>query len=236
MKKNAMLKIAAVVLCAVLLTTCAISTTFAKYVSNTSELGNAASARVAKWTVNVAVAAKDGGAFKTTYDYTPTGGVATTVVDAETKVVAPGTKVENAITITTSGLSEVAYKIYGELEVTLGEGWKDENGDAYCPLVFNVTSRDSASGEFTALESDLDYSELNEWLASTFAANADAATVIQPSTTGSYQEYAISWEWPFESGKDAADTALGNAAAAGDITISFTGTLTAAQYGGDFAI
>ena len=47
MKKNAMLKIAAVLLVAVLLTTCAISSTFAKYVS--SYESTAETARVAKW-------------------------------------------------------------------------------------------------------------------------------------------------------------------------------------------
>ena len=48
MKKNAMLKIAAILLVAVLLTTCAISTTFAKYVTNTADYAPS-EARVAKW-------------------------------------------------------------------------------------------------------------------------------------------------------------------------------------------
>ena len=50
MKKNRMMRVASALLVAVLLTTCAISGTFAKYV--TTESGSDF-ARVAKWGVNV---------------------------------------------------------------------------------------------------------------------------------------------------------------------------------------
>ena len=52
MKKNAMLKIAAILMVAVLLTTCAISSTFAKYVTSDSYSDTA---RVAKWGITLTV-------------------------------------------------------------------------------------------------------------------------------------------------------------------------------------
>ena len=51
MKKNKMMRIASVLLVAVLLSTCAISSTFAKY---TTEFTGTSTAKVATWSVNVA--------------------------------------------------------------------------------------------------------------------------------------------------------------------------------------
>ena len=50
MKKNTMMRIASVLMVAVLLSTCAISSTFAKYVSSDSATDTA---RIAKWGVEV---------------------------------------------------------------------------------------------------------------------------------------------------------------------------------------
>lgn len=50
MKKNVMMRIASVLLIAVLISTCGISGTYAKYISSAS---NSATARVAKWAFNV---------------------------------------------------------------------------------------------------------------------------------------------------------------------------------------
>ena len=61
MKKNTMMRIASVLMVAVLLSTCAISSTFAKYVSSASA-GD--TARIAKWGVEVTAT---GNAFKVEY-------------------------------------------------------------------------------------------------------------------------------------------------------------------------
>lgn len=111
MKKNKMMRIASVLLVAVLLSTCAISGTFAKYV--TSDSGSD-TARVAKWGVEISLA-DDLGAFLPKYetDETGTGAyVGTHTVaclnDAE-DLVAPGTKGSMSFTIT--GTPEVATRI-----------------------------------------------------------------------------------------------------------------------------
>ena len=82
MKKNKMMRIASVLLVAVILTTCAISGTFAKYV--TSENGSD-SARVAKFGVEVTA---NGSTFATEYDTDDTnvvGTIAKSVVSSDTK-------------------------------------------------------------------------------------------------------------------------------------------------------
>ena len=115
MKKNKMMRIASVLLVAVLLSTCAISGTFAKYV--TSDSGSD-TARVAKWGVEISLA-DDLGAFLPKYetDETGTGAyVGTHTVaclnDAE-DLVAPGTKGSMSFTIIFStlcaSLSSVGY-------------------------------------------------------------------------------------------------------------------------------
>jgi len=63
MKKNMMMRVASALLVAVLLSTCAISGTFAKYTTSDSDFE---SARVAKWGVTITLEV-DNTAFNTTY-------------------------------------------------------------------------------------------------------------------------------------------------------------------------
>jgi len=63
MKKNVMMRVASALLVAVLMTTCAISGTFAKYTTSKTDSD---SARVAKWGVSVDVVGAS--AFNTNYD------------------------------------------------------------------------------------------------------------------------------------------------------------------------
>ena len=112
MKKNKIMRIASVLLVAVLISTCAISGTFAKYVTKAS---GADKARVAKWGILVGVEGDH--LFETTYatdDTTYTGADSVVAAykvldfDAEDmdRDVAPGTK--GAITATVVGTPEVA--------------------------------------------------------------------------------------------------------------------------------
>ena len=95
MKKNKMMRIASVLLVAVLMSTCAISGTFAKYVT---EAAGSDSARVAKWDVKLEDATMTNtftfDLFNTVYDSDGTSveqDVANKLNDGKT-VIAPGTK------------------------------------------------------------------------------------------------------------------------------------------------
>ena len=106
MKKNVMMRVASALLVAVLMTTCAISGTFAKY--TTTNTGSDL-ARVAKWgfgTSEIQVDMFDG-------NYNE-GKVA-----ADTNVVAPGTSKTATITFApTGGNPEVAYTFTAEVKIT----------------------------------------------------------------------------------------------------------------------
>ncbi|MBP5239468.1 MAG: hypothetical protein J6Z15_02625 [Oscillospiraceae bacterium] len=111
MKKNTMMRIASVLLVAALISACAISGTFAKYVTKTSGTDTA---RVAKWGIVMELTAPDVFAkeYETSAEHkdgeTAYAGLA---VKAEEKVVAPGTdssEVGDTITANISGKPEVA--------------------------------------------------------------------------------------------------------------------------------
>lgn len=232
MKKNKMMRLASVLLVAVLLSTCAISGTFAKYVTSDAKTSTA---KVAKFGVTVAASSdlfgakyavkEDTDKTAISYDYS---------VESSNKkdtLVAPGT--EGSLTkVKITGTPEVAVRVTNEANVDLGENWKVED-TYYCPLVItvggtsyygmNYTSVDNFE---TAVKTAIDNTKIE------YAPNTNLAT--------EYPDYAlsISWKWDFEKGVVAdlndkndnlMDTALGNAAAEGtgvEISISVTTTVT----------
>ena len=225
MMKNKMMRIASVLLVAVLLSTCAISGTFAKYVTSKESTDTA---RVAKFGVDLAVTVD--GAFATEYDADTTANdkhgvaIAKTVVaaaDDQDNLVAPGTKGDLMASATIAGTPEVAVNVKQEATLVL-TGWEVE-GTYYCPLVITVDgvefygmSYTSAAEFIAAVEAALD-SDVN------YAPNTDLT-----------DSHSVTWEWAFEGtdGKqtDVKDTALGDyAAKTGDITISFTYKVTVTQ-------
>ena len=116
MKKNRTLKLASGLLILCLITTCAISTTLAKYTTG----GSAAdTARVAKWGVEVSAS---GTMFGTAYqDTIVKNGDANATVQSNfnpsylANVVAPGTKNETGIQIKIFGQPEVAFNLSAEV-------------------------------------------------------------------------------------------------------------------------
>ena len=134
MKKNAMLKIAAILMVAVLLTTCAISSTFAKYTTSDNDT---ATARVAKFGVTIETSIQN--LFLNNYDVDLVAGDQTgdNSVAASAKAVAPGTANSMALTGSVSGTPEVAVRVSTAAELTL-TGWKDASNNEYMPLVFTV--------------------------------------------------------------------------------------------------
>lgn len=215
MKKITTMRIASILLIAVLMTTCAISGTFAKYV--TSDNGTD-SARVAKWGVKVEIA-NDLNLFGESYVKDTDVNITNTVQVDTTggNLVAPGTK--NSITFTISGTPEVAVDVAVVMNVRsdvviprgtdIGQGNPNDADETqvnelaadYTPVVFTLKKGDGttvATGTLTQIEAYL------ERLSAQYGPN-----------TKLDETYTLSWEWAFEGEgvNDAADTYLGNVAA-----------------------
>ena len=223
MKKNRMMRLASVLLVAVLMTTCTISGTFAKYVTSA---GSSDSARVAKFGVTITA---NGKTFAEAYD-TENEKVASTVVSAtydtdDTHLVAPGTSGDMAKMVL-SGTPEVDVKVTYVGTFDLSDNWVDSNGDYYCPLEITI------KGETTETVKGLNYSSVTAFedavkakidgYSKTYQANTDL------STKGS-ESLGISWTWAFEGNDDVKDTFLGDQAAAGNaatVILSVVTTVT----------
>ena len=225
MMKNKMMRIASVLLVAVLLSTCAISGTFAKYVTSKESTDTA---RVAKFGVDLAVTVD--GAFATEYDADTTANdehgvaIAKTVVASsadQDNLVAPGTEGDLMASAAIAGTPEVAVNVKQEATLVL-TGW-EVNGTYYCPLVITVDG-----AEFYGMN----YTSAAEFIAAVEAA-LDSDVNYAPNTDLT-ESHSVTWAWAFEGtdGKqtDELDTALGNyAAKTGDIEISFTYEITVTQ-------
>ena len=232
MKKNAMLKIAAILMVAVLLTTCAISSTFAKYTTSDKD---AATARVAKFGVDVTVGLED--LFKTNYDGTVDSNDTGLDVQFDSKVgdpskisvsdvVAPGTKTEAYATISATGTPEVDVKITYSAKVNLVNWSYDKDGSdtEYCPLVFTVNGKElKVNGTDLNGDTIADVEALETAIEEAVAAkivnveaNTDLSTKLQEKEGEAFKyNLEIGWSWAFESGHDVEDTALGDNAATG---------------------
>ncbi len=231
MKKNAMLKIAAILLVAVLLTTCAISTTFAKYVTAGPTFNE--TARVAKW--GVEFAANDAALFLDTY------GTNLVISDDDALVVAPGTSNSKAIGAAITGAPEVAFQLTATATVAL-EGWTVTDGTAkfYCPVVFTVGSETIDGNTYDdagELADDLEAAIAKALLGNNDDADYDedtATATLKVYPTGTAVELAIptvnlGWSWA-QSVNDNYDTQLGDLAANGtDSTILISYNMNAEQ-------
>lgn len=218
MKKNTMMRLAAVMLMCVLLTTSVVGGTFAKYVTSDWEQDKA---RVAKWGVAVDVEADT--AFATAYgkDDSATSIAQTVVSSNSDKLLAPGTK-GTLCTAYITGKPEVAVHIKKTPTLVL-TGWTTNGTDYYCPLVITVDGTPFYG---------LSYSSAAEFMAAVEGA-LRAEYEVGPNTDLTvYNE--VEWSWAFE-GSDSKqtnekDTALGNRAHnTGDITIDFKYEITVTQ-------
>lgn len=183
MNKNKLMRMACALLVVTLLSTCVISGTFAKYVSQTN---GDDSVVVAKWSIvysengqeegtQIAVSSK---ASKPEVDFNLFNTILDSNGQAETDVVAnkiaPGTK--GSFSFTIQNASEVTAAV--SVAVT-------ETNSSNIPLVFTM-------GETTA-------DSLEELL-------KDLGTIAMNTT----KTYTVQWEWPFErKNGDASDTDLG---------------------------
>lgn len=223
MKKNMMLRTASVLLIAVLMSTCAISGTFAKYV--TSGTGSD-TARVAKFGVEITANGSTFAGEYATDDPGVSGTIAKSVVTSgdNMDLVAPGTS-GNMASMTLSGTPEVAVKVSYVADFALSDNWTVEGGKFYCPLKICV---EGTYVDGLTFDNKADFEAAVEALikgwTKSYAPGTDLSTVDDDSVS-------VSWEWPFSTSEenDAKDTWLGNQAAAGNpatVTLTITTTVT----------
>lgn len=236
------MRVAGLLLALVLVTSCFVGGTFARYVTSD---GGTDEARVAKFGVKVTAT---GDVFAEEYDAKDPKVegydgkvIAKSVISSDKtkheKVVAPGTSKKDALTVSVTGTPEVAVKVEYQAHVTLHNdtnktecNWKDENNKYYCPLVITVNGTpfkgldyDSATAFEAAVEGAING----------LTKNYPAGTVLDQSGS---KGVAISWEWPFEATdkeskqSDVNDTWLGDKAAEGKAaTVGIMVTTTVTQ-------
>ena len=222
MRKNKFMRAASGLLVAVLLTTCVISGTFAKY---TTKSEGSDTARVAKWGFkeDSTLVLKD--LFKTSYEDTTNG----ETVKSNTKVIAPGT----------SGSAQFGFKYVGDTAATAPEvayTFKvDTNGSSCADSIQKnksiVWSLDDE--ECTATEGKTSWQVLIdkiEALDGNVANNKYAAGNLPTAFNNSTSKdnlHTVSWKWEYSNNNDVNDTGMGNADKLDEVTLKIT--ITAEQ-------
>lgn len=223
-KKNWAMRAAVLLFALVLISSCFVGGTFAKYVTSA---GGSETARVAKFGVYINATT---GMFSKEYaknDTSFTLNANTVVSSDESNLVAPGTS-QNMAEFGLTGTPEVAVRVSYDLKKFELTNWTTDGKDEYCPLVFTVNGTEIKMDDTNTTVAKLQEAVIaavngyhKEYPANTNLAN----------TTDDNLE--ISWRWDFHTSdaNDVKDTALGNRAAAnvadaGKIDIELTATVT----------
>lgn len=240
MKKNVMMRLASFLLVAVLISTSAISGTYAKYVTKETGSDNA---RVAKW--GVVIEADSFGMFKTDYETTDTtttftGKYSVSAAEGDRdNLLAPGTSGSFA-DIAITGTPEVAVDVAIVADVKVEGDWIVD-GNFYCPVTITVGTEkicgldyDSAENFAAAIKAKIDGKSAQ------YAPNTDLGALYN-ATIPNPTNLDLAWAWAFEGAGQSAtadgpdgqtdkkDTVLGDKAAAGDLTISIGVAITVTQ-------
>lgn len=226
MKKNVMMRVAAMLLVCVLASTCGISGTFAKYVTDGSSNDTA---RVAKFGVVVTGTVDDANQmFSKEYAKTDLSYTESAVTVASTvNVVAPGTD-GNFSNFAVTGTPEVAVRItYAVTEFSLTNWVLKDGTTEYCPIVIYIN-------DVPYYINGVDIKTVDELEAAVISAIQNTTNDYAPGTNLSVvdNDLRISWAWAFEGGvgqTDIKDTELGDRAADGEeikITLNVTCTVT----------
>lgn len=250
MKKNKIMRIASVLLIVTLLSTCAISGTFAKYVVTGEAEGYA---RVAKWGVTVTVEGEVASREYATDDdtFAPVNGSNAVTVKARDLVVAPGTGSTddaNYIEATVTGKPEVATRFQLFLdennftEICLPAGtyrdWTSADPDDtftieedYKPVLLTLSfERDGRQvGPFTGTVQDI-IDALND-----IGGRDDLSADFVPGSNV-FAKIRLTWAWPFEVGADAPELAgdcTNDATTIRDKADTFLGNAIAVELGQD---
>lgn len=227
MKKNVMMRVAAVLLVCVLASTCGISGTFAKYVTDGTSTDTA---RVAKFGVEVTGSNDIFNKWYTTHDTSLTSaeqaivGANSVVSSNADNLLAPGTNGHLA-NFGITGTPEVAVRVTYALTSWTATGWTTTGTDVYFPIIFTVNGTDYYIG---------DTESIADFMTRVQNAIAESTEVYAAGTDLSTQyntDLSVSWRWNFEGGSwayqtDAKDTVLGNA---GTAIFSMTITATVEQ-------
>lgn len=222
MRKNKMMRAASVLLVAVMLTTCAISGTFAKYTTKASGFD---SARVAKWGVTVTA---NGTTFAK--EYTTTDRSASTIINSvasSDKVLAPGTS-GDMVSATISGTPEVAVKVTYSATLTL-TNWNGAENVEYCPIVFTVNNVTYGTNDTAATIKSQNVSDLITAVQNAIADYSKTYKAGDDLSSKSGDALSVSWSWTFENNNDTKDTYLGNQAVNGtaaEISLTVITTVT----------
>lgn len=239
MKKNLMMRAASVLLVAVMLTTCAISGTFAKYVTSDNASDTA---RVAKFGVEVTATGTlfDKNYLKADSGNGPAGAVVdpaqlTVVSSNSDKLVAPGTKNTDGITFELTGTPEVDVRVdivvtqadgtdatleeiflkatTGETlpNMTTGNGEdKFENASDYYPVKFTLVQTKNGGASSTLVNGGR--LSAVETALEGLSANFDANTDL--AGVNGVGTLKLTWEWDFDASGvgtyDKQDTLLGD--------------------------
>ena len=220
MKKNKMMRIASVLLVAVLLSTCAISGTFAKYVTTADAQD---SARVARWGVTLTVT-NDSIFFSDSY--TSNNGITVNTSSIGTNLVAPGTSSsENGGTtrFVVAGTPEVAVEITAQInqltakDVYLKAGTYSDLTtesttdtftlqDDYYPIKWTLQMIDNQDITTTVVDGEK-LSDIIAYFTTFTSQNTNVAPNTNLATT-----FILDWEWSDFENNNAADTLLGQLA------------------------
>lgn len=213
MKKNRILRLASALLVLTLLTTCAISGTFAKYTTSTS---GSDKARVAYWGFDQA-ASTTIDLFDTIYENVKS--------ENNDNVIAPGTEKTSTFafgydTNTKANAPEVAYTLKVDATVTGSYNALDAN-DSFkwtlkAPSATTTTEYDTVDALVAAIKAlSGDESGSKQY----------AAGQLPDAFTAADEVYTIGWKWAFD-GNDTTDTAMGNAATLENVNLTITITAT----------
>lgn len=229
-KKNVLMRSAGLLLVLVLVTSCFVGSTFAKY--TVGGRGDD-TARVAKFGVTLNAGA--GEMFSKTYAKTDdsfTLSENTVVSSDESKLVAPGTSGSMA-EFGMTGTPEVAVRVSYDVKEFKLTNWTTNGTDEYCPLVFTVNGVEYKIGN-TGITDVAGLQTAVKNAINAYTKDYEAKQDLSGKTADNLQ---VSWAWAFEDTAvgayqtDAKDTALGNRAAnnvadAGKIDFAVTMTVT----------
>ena len=259
-RKNSTLRIAGGLLALVMVTSCFVGGTFAKY---TTAADATESARVAKFGVEVGIS---GGAFETSYNKDSATSIAETVVSSNgDKLAAPGTQDENAVTFTIKGAPETAVRVQVGMDdmqdIVLKKGAYRDYTKApydgtfqvptdYHPIAFYLKKGDDVvvAGSLADINGYL----RSEYVSGDYQANTNLGAALcskdgyvtsagssSSNSTDTTGVYTLYWHWVYEHNNayftsgDAADTLLGNLAAdAGTYAADGKWNQTAGAFGG----
>lgn len=199
--KNKFLRVAAAMAVCALISVCAVSGTFAKYVSSTSGTD---SARVARWGFN-SPAQLSISMFDTSYKTGESDNVKSANTD---KVIAPGTEGSATVKFESNGTPEVAYTYAVGAEFTEGA----DAFDAIDGFKWTLKKGNENAVEYATSSGLVD------------AINAFSGNYA-PGELPAVSEFVVGWKWAFE-GDNAKDTELGNAADLAKVSLKITITAT----------